>query len=156
MSKLNGLLLESEKAQQRLKDAIVTGDYDEMTAIEKSGVELSRRIYFAKRDDYAERLNDLRIEKESVAELQTELAEQLKLAAADVMAARNALYEAESAHAAIKAKQYFLDNQSELCRKNINETTVDLDRHIKSRLNGVSGSMEMPTIDLMENNLCEI
>jgi hypothetical protein len=154
MSNLNGLLLESEKTQQRLKDAITGGDYDEMTAIEKSQVELSRRIFFAKRDDFAERLNDLRIEKESVAELQTELADELKTAAGAVMAARNALYEAESSHAAIKAKQYFLDNQSELCRKNINETTVDLDRHIKSRLNGVSGSIEMPTIDLMEINQC--
>jgi hypothetical protein len=154
MSNLTGLLNEAEKAQQRLKDAITGGDYDEMTAIEKSQVELSRRIFFTKRDDFAERLNDLRIEKESVAELQTELADELKTAAGAVMAARNALYEAESSHAAIKAKQYFLDNQSELCRKNINETTVDLDRHIKSRLNGVSGSIEMPTIDLMEINQC--
>jgi chromosome segregation ATPase len=154
MSNLNGLLLESEKTDERLKQAIVSGDYDLMTKIERSKSELNSRIFFAKRDDYAERLNDLRIEKESVAALQTELADELKLAAADVMAARNALYEAESAHAAIKAKQYFLDNQSELCRKNINETTVDLDRHIKSRLNGVSGSIEMPTIDLMEINQC--
>lgn len=152
MSNLNALLNEAERTTERLKDAITGGDYDAMCSIEKSQVELSRRIYFAKRDDFAERLNDLRIEKESVAELQTELAAELKAAAAVVMDARNALYEAESAHAAIKAKQYFLDNQGELCRKKINETTVDLDRHIKSRLSTVSDSK----IDLMENNVCDI
>jgi hypothetical protein len=156
MSRLTELLNEAEKTNERLKDAIVSGDYDLMCAIEKSKVELERRIYFARRDDYAERLSDLRIEKNSISELQTELADQLKAAAMVVMNARNALYEAESAHAAIKARQYFLDTQSELNRKNIIQTNRDLERHVKSRLNDVSGANGANSIDLMENNICEI
>jgi chromosome segregation ATPase len=152
MSNLNALLNEAEKTNERLKDAITGGNYDAMCSIEKSQVELSRRIYFARRDDIAERLNDLRIEKDSVAELQSELADELTAQAAVVMDAKSKLYDAQTIYSEITAKQYFLSNQAELCRKKINETTVDLDRHIKSRLNTVSGSK----IDLMENDICEI
>lgn len=153
MSRLNELLNQAAKTDERLKDAITNGDYDLMTKIERSKLELNNRIYFERRNDYAERLNDLRIERQCAVELSAELAEQLKVAAGEVLAARSAVYDAERRHAEIKAKQYFVDNQLEQNRQESVRVNVDLDRHIKSRLNTVSG--EMP-IDLMETNQCEI
>jgi hypothetical protein len=151
MSNLNGLLLESEKTDERLKNAIVSGDYDLMTKIERSKSELNSRIFFARRDELAEKLNDLAIEKTCARELAAELAEQLKLAAADVMKAKSNLYDAESAFALVKSKQYFTDNQIELNRTESNRIGSLLNQHIQSRLNGTSG--ELP-IDLMETNQC--
>jgi hypothetical protein len=153
MSNLTGLLNESENAKKRLEQAIISGNYDEMAAIEKSQVELSRRIFFAKRDEYAARLDELRIEKQCALELSAALAEQLKTAAADVMDAKSKLYDQESVYAAITAKQYFIDNQLEQNRVESVRANAELDKHIKSRLRGISGEN---TIDLMENNLCEI
>jgi chromosome segregation ATPase len=153
MSNLTGLLNEAEKTQQRLKDAITSGDYDLMTKIERSKSELNSRIFFAKRDDYAERLNDLRIEKQSALELQTELADELKAQAAVVMEAKSRLYDTEQAYAAITAKQYYTSNLIEQNRLESNRIGALLNTHIKSRLNDVSGSN---TIDLMENDICEL
>jgi hypothetical protein len=153
MSNLTGLLNEAERTQQRLKDAITSGDYDLMTKIERSKSELNSRIFFARRDELAEKLNDLAIEKTCARELAAELAEQLKLAAADVMKAKSNLYDAESAFALVKSKQYFTDNQIELNRTESNRIGALLKTHIQSRLNDVSGSN---TIDLMENDICEI
>jgi hypothetical protein len=151
MSNLTGLLNEAEKTQQRLKDAITSGDYDLMTKIEKSSSELNARIFFARRDELADKLKDLAIEKTCALELQTELLAELKLAAADVMKAKSNLYDAESAFALVKSKQYFTDNQIELNRTESNRIGSLLNTHIQSRLNGIPG--ELP-IDLMENSIC--
>lgn len=154
MSKLNELLLEADKTNERLKDAIVSGDYDLMTKIERSKAELSNRIYFEQRNDYAERVKDLEIEKQCAVELSGELAEQLRIAAGEVLAARSAVYDAERRHAEIKAKQYFVDTQLEANRQESGRVNGLLNSHIKSRLRTVSGET---TIDLMgENNQCEI
>jgi predicted ATP-grasp superfamily ATP-dependent carboligase len=151
MSKLNGLLNESENAKKRLEQAIVSGNYDEMTAIEKSQVELSRRIFFARRDELAERLNDLRIEKQSAVELSAELADELKAQSAVVMEAKSKLYDTEQAYALITSRQYYIQNQIELNRLESNRVNAELNTHIKSRLSGIPG--ELP-IDLMENSIC--
>jgi chromosome segregation ATPase len=156
MSNLNGLLNEAEKTNERLKNAIVSGDYDLMTKIERSKSELNARIFFARRDELAERLNDLRIEKTSAVELSAELADELKAQAAVVMKAKSELYDKESEYAAITAKQFYIQNQIELNRLESNRVNAELNKHIQSRLSGVPGSMEMPTIDLMENDICEI
>jgi hypothetical protein len=151
MSNLTGLLNEAERTQQRLKDAITSGNYDLMTKIEKSSSELNSRIFFARRDELADKLKDLAIEKTCALELQTELLAELKLAAADVMKAKSNLYDAESAFALVKSKQYFTDNQIELNRTESNRIGALLNQHIQSRLSGTSG--ELP-IDLMENSIC--
>jgi chromosome segregation ATPase len=151
MSNLTGLLNEAEKTNERLKNAIVSGDYDLMTKIERSKSELNSRIFFAKRDDYADKLNDLRIEKQSAVELQTELAAELTKQAAIVMKAKSELYDTEQAYAAITAKQYYIQNQIEINRLESNRVGALLNQHIQSRLSGTSG--ELP-IDLMENSIC--
>ncbi len=151
MSNLNGLLNEADKATEQLKQAIVSGDYDLMTKIERSKSELNSRIFFEQRNDYAERLNDLRIEKQSALELQTELADELTKQAAVVMKAKSELYDQESVYAAITAKQYYIQNQIELNRLESNRIGALLNQHIQSRLSGTSG--ELP-IDLMENSIC--
>jgi chromosome segregation ATPase len=156
MSNLNGLLNEAEKANERLKQAIVSGDYDLMTKIERSKSELNSRIFFARRDELAERLNDLRIEKQSALELQTELAAELTAQAAVVMKAKSELYDKEAEYAAITAKQYYVQNQIELNRTESNRIGSLLNTHIQSRLNGVSGSNGATRIDLMENDICEL
>jgi chromosome segregation ATPase len=153
MSNLTGLLNEAEKTQQRLKDAITSGDYDLMTKIERSKSELNSRIFFEQRNDYAERLNDLRIEKQSALELQTELADELKAQAAVVMKAKSELYDTEQAYAGITAKQFYVQNQIEQNRLESNRVGALLNTHIQSRLKGVSGSNR---IDLMENDICEL
>jgi ATP-dependent exoDNAse (exonuclease V) alpha subunit len=154
MSNLNGLLNEADKANEQLKQAIVSGDYDLMTAIEKSKSELNSRIFFEQRNEYAEKLNDLRIEKQTALELSAELADELKLAADVVLKCRSALFDAEMQYQAIQSKQYFVDNELENNRQESNRVNNLLTNHIKSRLSGVSGSIEMPTIDLMEINQC--
>jgi chromosome segregation ATPase len=151
MSNLNGLLNEAEKTQQRLKDAITSGNYDLMTKIERSKIELNNRIYFARRDELADKLNDLRIEKQSALELQTELADELKAQAAVVMEAKSRLYDTEQAYAAITAKQYYTSNLIEQNRLESNRVNAELNKHIQSRLSGIPG--ELP-IDLMENSIC--
>jgi chromosome segregation ATPase len=151
MSNLNGLLNEAEKTQQRLKDAITSGDYDLMTKIERSKSELNSRIFFARRDELADKLNDLRIEKQTALELQTELADELTAQAAVVMKAKSELYDTEQAYALITSRQYYIQNQIELNRLESNRVNAELNTHIKSRLSGVSG--ELP-IDLMENSIC--
>jgi hypothetical protein len=153
MSNLTGLLNEAEKTNERLKNAIVSGDYDLMTKIERSKSELNARIFFAKRDDYAERLNDLAIEKTCAVELSAELAEQLRLAAADVMEAKSKLYDCEQAYAVVTSKQYFCSNTLENNRLETIRVNAELNKHIQSRLSGIPGSN---TIDLMENDICEI
>ncbi len=156
MSNLNGLLNEAEKTNERLKNAIVSGDYDLMTKIERSKSELNARIFFEQRNELADKLNDLRIEKQSALELQTELADELKAQAAVVMEAKSRLYDTEQAYAGITAKQYYVQNQIEQNRLESNRVGALLNSHIQSRLSGIPGSMEMPTIDLMENDICEI
>jgi chromosome segregation ATPase len=156
MSNLNGLLNEAEKTQQRLKDAITSGDYDLMTKIERSKSELNSRIFFARRDELADKLNDLRIEKQTALELQTELADELTAQAAVVMKAKSELYDKESVYAAITAKQFYIQNQIELNRLESNRVNAELNTHIKSRLSGVSGSNGATRIDLMENDICEL
>ncbi len=151
MSKLNELLLESEKANERLKQAIVSGDFDLMTKIERSKSELNSRIFFEQRNELADKLNDLRIEKQSAVELQTELADELTKQAAVVMKAKSELYDQESAYALITSRQYYIQNQIELNRLESNRVGALLTNHIQSRLNGTSG--ELP-IDLMENSIC--
>jgi hypothetical protein len=151
MSKLNGLLNEAEKTQQRLKDAITSGDYDLMTKIERSKSELNSRIFLEQRNDYAEQINNLAIEKKCALELSAELAEQLKLAADVVLKCRSALFDAEMSYQAIQSKQYFVDNELENNRQETNRVNGLLTNHIKSRLSGIPG--EMP-IDLMEINQC--
>jgi len=153
MSNLNGLLNEAEKANERLKQAIVSGDYDLMTKIERSKVELSSRIFFEQRNDYAEQINNLAIEKKCAVELANELGEQLKLAADFVLKCRSALFDAEMQYQAIQSKQYFVDNELENNRQETMRVNGLLKTHIQSRLNDVSGSN---TIDLMENDICEI
>ncbi|HEY0459203.1 MAG TPA: hypothetical protein VGC97_08705 [Pyrinomonadaceae bacterium] len=156
MSKLTELLSEADRTKKRLEQAIISGDFDLMTAIEREQAELTRRIYFERRNDYAERLEDLRIEKQCALELQSELADELQAAAGEVLAARSAVYDAEQRHAAIKAKQYFVDTQIDQNRKETIRVNGELNNHVKSRLSGVSGSNLTNSIDLMENNLCEI
>ncbi len=151
MSNLNGLLAEAEKTNERLKQAIVSGDYDLMTKIERSKIELNSRIYFARRDELAERLNDLRIEKQSAAELSAELADELKTAADVVLKCRSALFDAEMQYQAVQSKQYFVDNELENNRQETNRVNAELNTHIQSRLSGIPG--ELP-IDLMENSIC--
>jgi chromosome segregation ATPase len=151
MSNLNGLLIEAEKANERLKNAIVSGDYDLMTKIERSKSELNSRIFFARRDELADKLNDLRIEKTSAAELSAELADELTAQAAVVMKAKSELYDKESEYAAITAKQYYVQNQIELNRLESNRVNAELNKHIQSRLSGIPG--ELP-IDIMENSIC--
>ncbi len=151
MSKLNGLLNEADKANEQLKNAIVSGNYDLMTKIERSKVELNARIFFARRDELAEKLNELRIEKTSAVELAAELADELTKQAAVVMKAKSELYDQESVYAAITAKQYYIQNQIELNRLESNRIGSLLTQHIQSRLSGTSG--ELP-IDLMENSIC--
>jgi Mg2+ and Co2+ transporter CorA len=153
MSNLTGLLNEAEKTQQRLKDAITSGDYDLMTKIERSKSELNSRIFFEQRNDYAERVKDLELEKKCAVELSGELAEQLKLAADVVLKCRSALFDAEMQYQAIQSKQYFVDNELENNRQETIRVNNLLKTHIQSRLNDVSGSN---TIDLMENDICEI
>lgn len=145
MSNLNGLLNEAEKTQQRLKDAITSGDYDLMTKIERSKVELSSRIFFEQRNDYAEQINNLAIEKKCAVELSGELAEQLKLAADVVLSARSALFDAEMQYQAIQSKQYFVDNELENNRQESNRVNGLLTNHIKSRLSGIPDKMEAIT-----------
>jgi hypothetical protein len=156
MSNLNGLLLESEKTDERLKNAIVSGDYDLMTKIERSKVELSSRIFFEQRNDYAEQINNLAIEKKCAVELSGELAEQLKLAADVVLKCRSALFDAEMSYQAVQSKQYFVDNELENNRQETIRVNGLLTNHIKSRLSGVSGELPTNRIDLMENDICEI
>jgi hypothetical protein len=96
-------------------------------------------------------LNDLRIEKQSAVELQTELADELTKQAAVVMKAKSELYDQESAYALITSRQYYIQNQIELNRLESNRVGALLTNHIQSRLNGTSG--ELP-IDLMENSIC--
>ncbi len=151
MSNLNGLLIEAEKTHERLKNAIVSGDYDLMTKIERSKSELNARIFFEQRNELADKLNDLAIEKTCAVELSAELAEQLRLAAADIMEAKSKLYDCEQAYAAITAKQYYTANQIELNRKESIRVNAELNKHIQSRLSGIPG--ELP-IDLMENSIC--
>jgi chromosome segregation ATPase len=151
MSNLNGLLIEAGKTNERLKNAIVTGDYDLMTKIERSKSELNARIFFARRDELADKLNDLRIEKTSAVELSAELADELKAQAAVVMKAKSELYDQESEYAAITAKQFYIQNQIELNRLESNRVNAELNTHIQSRLSGIPG--ELP-IDLMENSIC--
>jgi predicted ATP-grasp superfamily ATP-dependent carboligase len=151
MSNLTGLLNEAEKTNERLKNAIVSGDYDLMTKIERSKIELSNRIYFARRDELAERLNDLRIEKTSAVELSAELADELTAQAAVVMKAKSELYDKESEYAAITSKQYFCSNTLENNRLETKRVNDLLNTHIQSRLSGIPG--ELP-IDLMENSIC--
>jgi chromosome segregation ATPase len=151
MSKLNGLLNEADKANEQLKNAIVSGNYDLMTKIERSKVELNARIFFARRDELAERLSELRIEKQSALELQTELADELTAQAAVVMKAKSELYDQESVYALITSKQFYVQNQIELNRTESNRIGSLLNQHIQSRLSGTSG--ELP-IDLMENSIC--
>ncbi len=156
MSNLTGLLNEAEKTQQRLKDAITSGDYDLMTKIEKSSSELNARIFFARRDELADKLNDLRIEKQSAVELSGELADELKAQAAVVMKAKSELYDKEAEYAAITAKQYYIQNQIELNRLESNRVGALLNQHIQSRLSGIPGELPTNRIDLMENDICEI
>ena len=156
MSNLNGLLNEAEKTNERLKQAIVSGDYDLTTKIERSKAELNTRIFFARREDFAERLDNLRIEKQCATELAAELAESLKLAADVVLQARSALFDAEMQYQAIQSKQFFVDNQLEINRLESNRVGALLKTHIQSRLSGVSGELSPGSIDLMENDICEI
>jgi chromosome segregation ATPase len=151
MSNLTGLLNEAEKTNERLKNAIVSGDYDLMTKIERSKVELSNRIYFARRDELADKLNDLRIEKQSAAELSAELADELKNAAGEVMKAKSKLYDCEQAYAVVTSKQYFCSNTLENNRLETIRVNAELNTHIQSRLSGIPG--ELP-IDIMENSIC--
>jgi hypothetical protein len=151
MSNLTGLLNEAEKTQQRLKDAITSGDFDLMTKIEKSKSELNARIFFEQRNDYAEQINNLAIEKKCAVELSGELADELKAQAAVVMKAKSELYDCEAEYAAITAKQYYIQNQIEINRLESNRVGSLLNTHIQSRLSGTSG--ELP-IDLMENSIC--
>ena len=136
MSNLNGLLNEAEKTNERLKQAIVSGDYDLTTKIERSKAELNTRIFFARREDFAERLDNLRIEKQCATELAAELAESLKLAADVVLQARSALFDAEMQYQAIQSKQFFVDNQLEINRLESNRVGALLKTHIQSRLSG--------------------
>ncbi len=145
MSNLNGLLAEAEKTNERLKNAIVSGDYDLMTKIERSKSELNARIFFEQRNELADKLNDLRIEKQTALELQTELADELKAQAAVVMEAKSRLYDTEQAYAGITAKQYYVQNQIELNRLESNRVGALLNTHIQSRLNGIPGEMETLT-----------
>jgi hypothetical protein len=156
MSNLNGLLNEAEKTNERLKQAIVSGDYDLMTKIERSKSELNSRIFFEKRNDYAEQINNLAIEKTCALELSAELAEQLRLAAADVMEAKSKLYDCEQAYAVVTSKQYFCSNTLENNRLETIRVNGLLTNHIKSRLSGIPGSNTTTRIDLMENDICEI
>ena len=153
MSNLNELLNEAEKTTERLKDAITNGNFDLMTKIEKSRSELNSRIFFARRDELANKLNELQIEKTCALELKTELLGELKTAADFVLSCRSALFDAEMQYQAIQSKQYFVDNQIENNRQETIRVNGLLTNHIKSRLSGVSGSN---TIDLMENDICEI
>jgi chromosome segregation ATPase len=145
MSNLTGLLNEAEKTQQRLKDAITSGNYDLMTKIERSKIELNNRIYFARRDELADKLNDLRIEKQSAVELSAELADELTAQAAVVMEAKSRLYDTEQAYAGITAKQYYVQNQIEQNRLESNRVGALLNTHIQSRLSGIPGEMETLT-----------
>jgi hypothetical protein len=145
MSNLNGLLAEAEKTHERLKNAIVSGDYDLMTKIERSKSELNARIFFEQRNELADKLNDLRIEKTCALELQTELAEQLRLAAADVMVAKSKLYDCEQAYAVVTSKQYFCSNTLENNRLESIRVNAELNKHIQSRLSGIPGEMETLT-----------
>jgi chromosome segregation ATPase len=145
MSNLNGLLAEAEKTNERLKNAIVSGDYDLMTKIERSKSELNARIFFEQRNELADKLNDLRIEKQTALELQTELADELKAQAAVVMEAKSRLYDTEQAYAGITAKQYYVQNQIEQNRLESNRVGALLNSHIQSRLNGIPGEMETLT-----------
>lgn len=151
MSNLTGLLNEAEKTNERLKDAIVSGDYDLMTKIERSKSELNARIFFARRDELADKLNDLRIEKTSAVELSAELADELTKQAAVVMKAKSELYDTEQAYALITSRQYYIQNQIEINRLESNRVGALLTNHIQSRLSGIPG--ELP-IDLMENSIC--
>ncbi len=145
MSNLNGLLAEAEKTHERLKNAIVSGDYDLMTKIERSKSELNARIFFEQRNELAEQIDNLAIEKTCAVELSAELAEQLRLAAADVMEAKSRLYDTEQAYAGITAKQYYVQNQIEQNRLESNRVGALLNSHIQSRLNGIPGEMETLT-----------
>ncbi len=145
MSNLNGLLAEAEKTNERLKNAIVSGDYDLMTKIERSKSELNARIFFEQRNELADKLNDLRIEKQTALELQTELADELKAQAAVVMEAKSRLYDTEQAYAGITAKQYYVQNQIEQNRLESNRVGALLNSHIQSRLSGIPGEMETLT-----------
>jgi hypothetical protein len=145
MSNLNGLLNEAEKANERLKQAIVSGDYDLMTKIERSKSELNSRIFFEQRNDYAEQISNLAIEKKCAVELSGELAEQLKLAADVVLSARSALFDAEMQYQAIQSKQYFVDNELENNRQETNRVNNLLTNHIQSRLSGIPDEMEAIT-----------
>jgi hypothetical protein len=156
MSNLTGLLNEAERTQQRLKDAITSGDYDLMTKIERSKSELNSRIFFARRDELADKLKDLAIEKTCARELAAELAEQLKLAAADVMEAKSKLYDCEQAYAVVTSKQYFCSNTLENNRLETIRVNGLLTNHIQSRLSGIPGELPTNRIDLMENDICEI
>lgn len=152
MSNLNGLLTEAAKTDERLKNAIVAGDMDLYTKIERSKAELETRIFFARRDELAARIADLAIEKQCAVELAGELADELKAAADVVLQARSALFDAEMQYQAVQSKQYFLSTQIDQNRKESIRVTNDLNNHVKSRLSGVTGSK----IDLMENDICEI
>jgi hypothetical protein len=156
MSNLTGLLIEAEKTHERLKNAIVSGDYDLMTKIERSKSELNSRIFFEQRNELAERLNDLAIEKTCARELADELAEQLRLSAADVMEAKSKLYDCEQAYAVVTSKQYFCSNTLENNRLETIRVNAELNKHIQSRLSGIPGSNTTTKIDLMENDICEI
>ncbi len=145
MSNLTGLLNEAEKTQQRLKDAITSGDYDLMTKIERSKSELNSRIFFEQRNDYAEQINNLAIEKKCAVELSGELADDLKSAADVVLKCRSALFDAEMQYQAIQSKQYFVDNELENNRQETIRVSGLLKTHIQSRLNGISDEMETIT-----------
>ncbi len=145
MSNLNGLLNEAEKANEQLKQAIVSGDFDLMTKIERSKSELNSRIFFEQRNELADKLNDLRIEKQSALELSGELADELKLAADVVLKCRSALFDAEMQYQAIQSKQYFVDNELENNRQESNRVNNLLTNHIQSRLSGIPDKMEATT-----------
>jgi hypothetical protein len=145
MSNLNALLNEAEKTNERLKDSILAGDYDSMTTIERSKVELSSRIFFERRNDYAERLKDLELEKKCAVELAGELSDELKTAADVVLSARSALFDAEMQYQAVQSKQYFVDNELENNRLEANRVNAELNTHIQSRLSGIPDEMETLT-----------
>ena len=164
MSRLTELEAQQIELTERLKQSIVSGDYDTMRACQRSQIELSDRLFFAKTEQLKADIAELEESRNLAIELLQDFDVELKQQAQIVIAKRGELMEAEAHYNVIKSRQYALENgEIESRRTAIADAKKRLDAHIKSRLNGSGDTgnrqqvAEAPAqFDILEQNyICD-
>lgn len=157
MSRIDELKTQRAELDERIKAAIISGDYDSLIAARNAIPEADERLFFAQTEAIRQTIREMEDERQTAIEVRQDLQAESVEVSNRVLQARSELFDRENEFGLLQNKLFLLDNTVESRRTALIEAQKRLDLHVKSRLTGSGATADnREQFDILEQNyICD-